>query len=974
MHNKYNYIAKQLRTLQHVIQVTRRGNRIILAYDAHQPANQAIQDKAVLAGNTQLQVISQKVKRTPLPALDTIPEEPDSIETEPEPDIIHTQASVALCLQMCPETETAFRIEIGGGAVSKFELDPHTGSVDPNRMIKAYERSGAGKDLRDPKIIRPPEVLKGVLDYIEDSILDRNERFLDIFSFVFDRTRAIRSDLDIQGDTSKTSVDIVERIARFHILAGYELCELSESQNTMKTLNSNQLSYCLITLGKYYSIHRASNEPCENECEFQSYRLLYLLNDNPYKCLQILRELQHIPHLMDSQFVKFAIQIFKCIRSENFLQFFELMKQGSLLQRMLLHKLFGYVRVKIATSLSHSCSKEKPFQLEKLLRMLGFDNVDQLNASNLRCVVNLASGECVWESAVSLEVTKKEFISNFCIGTYASRKEVVHSVEVVYEDSDEDLLRLQNLKKKIILAQRGFFITSIIDLLRLRTSYIHRDRSKLLKFAFLSRIIEQNQERLHRIRSLDSKMNIFMKNQRSSFFMHFKSIASMRSLYEKKCKIVYITSMIQRWKVMQRLVQSQADILNHLEQHSSAAPNFSVRLSYTSDVDRLAKLSVSEKYIYKEGDSSLEKCSVLLREFPHRNELLEHGDLSICVFTSSAFSHLRQLRRIFWTIMPSDSFRGTEEIWGKWSVQNSSQSCKGIIKHITQSSGLKGFQTMIFVCPYPITSTESRKNLAILDELISTLPEESMIPILILADGPSPPKVLEENMKQFFEPFILSKQSRVSHVSYQALFLSLEKGFLNEDGIKSSLEPLASRVHVIKAPVRISLIEKYSNFFRSLEKDSPANLVDGFNSYLNEVITSVSTVKLSYINWPLYSDVYFSHNEEEKSQIPHIDWNTTANLKRSASLLRSFFLPSLEIDVFSNHVQYMESIQRWVIACNFDQASETDIVHKLGQLWAFANIQDSRFQLILVEFMIYVLYERAKQIIDTLKLESFFEL
>ena len=73
-------------------------------------------------------------------------------------------------------------------------------------------RSAADKVINDPPEIRPPVVLYKVIQYIRDCIVDldsvqkdspyraQNPQYMDLYSFVRDRTRSVANDFIIIND------------------------------------------------------------------------------------------------------------------------------------------------------------------------------------------------------------------------------------------------------------------------------------------------------------------------------------------------------------------------------------------------------------------------------------------------------------------------------------------------------------------------------------------------------------------------------------------------------------------------------------------------------------------------------------------------------------------------------------------------------------------------------------------------------
>ena len=230
-------------------------------------------------------------------------------------------------LKMCDEEE-AYKRETSRD-LSIFEMDPDRTDLSvidrdkPPRAkldwaVKIYKRSAADIKLDDPLTIRPIPIIKLVLDYLLDEIADvdrvENSKFVkpydtgkitfsEIFTFLFDRTRAIRQEFTILADnTKKDTILILEKIARFHCLAANEGLDLSSFN--MKQ-NSEQFTSTLTTLREWYDLvnkilEDESNEfknietdnmyQSPNESEFRAYMILTQINNN----LEVLETLQSL--------------------------------------------------------------------------------------------------------------------------------------------------------------------------------------------------------------------------------------------------------------------------------------------------------------------------------------------------------------------------------------------------------------------------------------------------------------------------------------------------------------------------------------------------------------------------------------------------------------------------------------------------------------------------------------------------------
>ncbi|XP_049945979.1 SAC3 domain-containing protein 1 isoform X4 [Schistocerca serialis cubense] len=143
------------------------------------------------------------------------------------------------CMSMCPEKEIRMRERNGLlhqlESVQMGKSESVTGNrrtiksrwrADYKRVIKSFSRPAAGHGPPDPDDIRPPQVLLQTVKYLLSEVVpSQSLPWNEVYDFVFDRLRAVRQDLVIQGTPSVESVEILEPIARFLAYAGYRSCE-----------------------------------------------------------------------------------------------------------------------------------------------------------------------------------------------------------------------------------------------------------------------------------------------------------------------------------------------------------------------------------------------------------------------------------------------------------------------------------------------------------------------------------------------------------------------------------------------------------------------------------------------------------------------------------------------------------------------------------------------------------------------------
>jgi SAC3 domain-containing protein 1 len=174
------------------------------------------------------------------------------------------------CLEMCSPAERNARQR--QKRLHVFEMSSNT---HPNHPVKEFSRSAAGKQVCSSEL-RPAGVLLTTMEYLLNEIVDRKDQpWIVVYHFVFDRIRAIRQDMVIQRIGDGSAVQILEKAARFHIFAGFNLCDTSMESFDAR-INDNHIQECLKRLLVLYV-----NYPCsQNRAEFECYYLLHNLGSH----------------------------------------------------------------------------------------------------------------------------------------------------------------------------------------------------------------------------------------------------------------------------------------------------------------------------------------------------------------------------------------------------------------------------------------------------------------------------------------------------------------------------------------------------------------------------------------------------------------------------------------------------------------------------------------------------------------------
>ncbi|XP_064016378.1 germinal-center associated nuclear protein isoform X2 [Pogoniulus pusillus] len=290
-------------------------------------------------------------------------------------DLGKAKTVVGTCPDMCPEKERYMRET--RNQLSVFELLLGSDKVDHAAAIKEYSRSSADQEEPLPHELRPSEVLSMTMDYLVTNIMDQGEgNYREWYDFVWNRTRGIRKDITQQHLCNPLMVSLIEKCTRFHIHCAHHLCEEPMSSFDAK-INNENMTKCLQSLKEMYQDLANKGVYCKSEAEFRGYNVLLNLNKG-----DILREVQQFhPEVRNSPEVRFAVQAFAALNSNNFVRFFKLVQTASYLNACLLHCYFNQIRKDALKSLNiaYTVSTQRctVFPLDHLVRMLLFKDSEE---------------------------------------------------------------------------------------------------------------------------------------------------------------------------------------------------------------------------------------------------------------------------------------------------------------------------------------------------------------------------------------------------------------------------------------------------------------------------------------------------------------------------------------------------------------------------------------------------------------------
>jgi hypothetical protein len=146
--------------------------------------------------------------------------------------------------------------------------------------------------------------LQVTVDYLLDHILVQHGIEV-THNFIWNRTRAVRSDLIRQRDHSADAIYCLERIVRYHILALHVVCR---GRREIETLEIEQLKKALQSLTEVYHDAR-STYSSPNEPEFRAYYILMHIRSRhaPFTLRSLPPTIYNSPTLQWALCIRFSV-------------------------------------------------------------------------------------------------------------------------------------------------------------------------------------------------------------------------------------------------------------------------------------------------------------------------------------------------------------------------------------------------------------------------------------------------------------------------------------------------------------------------------------------------------------------------------------------------------------------------------------------------------------------------------------------
>ncbi|GAQ79114.1 hypothetical protein KFL_000240460 [Klebsormidium nitens] len=276
-------------------------------------------------------------------------------EAEPELDLPSMRHGpiVGTCQDMCHKEERDRRARDKQLDVfERLDGDPERTSAD--LCVRKFSRNISESGRAEPEHMRPVPVLRRTMDHLL-SLADiaYDERLLEVYRFLWDRTRGIRQDMVVQDIKNAASIQMHEEMIRFHILGAHELCDQKATPDNFDGFNPQQnieqTAKALTSLFDMYNTHAREGVFFDTEPEFRAYYLLLILETHAEhfkveqgQTNQFLRGLR--PDVLRSPEVHFAIRVRRTREMKNYVRYFRLVHEATYLQACLMHIYFGIVR------------------------------------------------------------------------------------------------------------------------------------------------------------------------------------------------------------------------------------------------------------------------------------------------------------------------------------------------------------------------------------------------------------------------------------------------------------------------------------------------------------------------------------------------------------------------------------------------------------------------------------------------------
>jgi hypothetical protein len=290
---------------------------------------------------------------------------------------------VGTCEMMCPDAELERRFRTNDFDELELPNPDYPGMSVEDLSVKRFARTITEED-RQPDRLRTRNAIQRTMKHLLGLMDSTQTTFEKVHRFLWDRYRAIRTDLSIQHIKDEFAVACYEEMIRFHIIAEHELCEETATVNNPHGFNSHlnveQMYKCLTSLFTLYDELAKAGRPCPHESEFRAYYVLLTIDTHGKyrrdKSAHSFALSKMRPEILQSDFVQFAVQL-NCLYHEgNFVKFFSLVRKSPFLVACILHAYFDPVRERAVLLLAQGVyGRNRTLPVEDVQQMLLMDTV-----------------------------------------------------------------------------------------------------------------------------------------------------------------------------------------------------------------------------------------------------------------------------------------------------------------------------------------------------------------------------------------------------------------------------------------------------------------------------------------------------------------------------------------------------------------------------------------------------------------------
>lgn len=285
---------------------------------------------------------------------------------------------IGTCPDMCPEKERLKR-------TSENDIDEFERTDKQILLVKRYVWDQENCHQLSHEL-RPEHVLEFTLNYIlYHCLVSCQHTENDTFDFLYDRTRSIRQDIELQELCSLDVAELIEKCVRLHI---HSIARLIADKATaeLNKMNTEYLDDCLQLLFRLYDdLYEKQSIRCLNEAEFRAYQILLNLNDE----INLSTVLQMHNNIQASREVQFSLSVHMSLTTTNYQKFFELLSKATYLPACIMLRYLTEIRKKsIELFISQTHIFPSRMKISKLTQMLSFEDFNQcklfINYFNLR--------------------------------------------------------------------------------------------------------------------------------------------------------------------------------------------------------------------------------------------------------------------------------------------------------------------------------------------------------------------------------------------------------------------------------------------------------------------------------------------------------------------------------------------------------------------------------------------------------------